>query len=84
MGFVKESKADVARSHAKRARTEHHFIFVYLFKVPGGSSTFSGSVAGAAEVIEAIEMEGWKMDLLTQGPNDSMLMTFRSVERRLG
>ncbi len=37
-------------------------MLVYRFDVPATSSGFSGPISGAAEVIEAIERQGWLLD----------------------
>lgn len=61
MGIVRDAMAKIARVEAARARSEGRAIFVYRCNVPRASSRASGSVSGAAEVIEVIEGEGWSL-----------------------
>lgn len=83
MGFIKEVKADTARNHATRAREEGRGVFLYRFDVPSTSSGFSGLVSGAAEVIEAIERTGWRLQHMAydghQSKNGAALLLFRCV-----
>jgi hypothetical protein len=67
MGIVKDAKANVARAEAARALSEGHAIFVYRCNVPAFGSGFSGSVSGAAEVIETIESQGWSLSNMAYG-----------------
>jgi hypothetical protein len=53
MAFTK-AKASFAAVEATRAIQEGRTVFVYRYNVPFSSSNFSGSVSGAAEVIETM------------------------------
>ena len=81
MGFIKESKAATASSHAARSAQEGHSVLLYRFDVPSSSSGFSGPISGAAEVIEAIERQGWHLDHFgfdrAQSKNGAVLLLFR-------
>lgn len=66
MGWVKNAKSNMLREEAQRAREEGRTVFVPMLNTPmtfSSSATPSGAVSGWAEMIEAIEAEGW---LLTQ------------------
>ncbi len=82
MGFIKEAKQNVAKSHAERATSEGHSVFLYRFNVPLSSSGASGPVSGAAEVIETIEQAGWHLAEMAydeqQSRHGAMMLLFRS------
>jgi hypothetical protein len=84
MGFVKETKAATASSHAARSAQEGHSVLLYRFDVPSTSSGFSGPVSGAAEVIEAIERQGWQLDHFAfdhaQSKNGAVVLLFRRAK----
>jgi hypothetical protein len=61
MGFVKNVKVSGATEDAKRAADEGHSVFVFKFGMPNLNSAMSSTVSGAAEVIEAIEEAGWRL-----------------------
>lgn len=81
MGIVKDAKANVARVEAARALAEGRAVFVYRCNVPAFSSGFSGSVSGAAEVIETIEGQGWSLSNMAydgaQSRNGALVLLFR-------
>jgi len=81
MGLVKETKAGVGRTEAARARSEGRTVFVYRCNVPAFRSGFSGSISGAAEVIESIEGQGWSLSEFAydgaQSRNGALVMMFR-------
>ena len=80
MAFTKTT-ANFAAVDATRAIQEGRTVFVYRYNVPFSSSNFSGSVSGAAEVIETIEAKGWALTQMAyderQSSNGSALMLFR-------
>lgn len=82
MGFIKDAKIGSAATDAARARQEGRTIFVYRYNVPATSSGYSGSVSGAAEVIEGIEGKGWRLAEMAydgkQSSNGAVLLVFRS------
>jgi hypothetical protein len=86
MPFTK-MKADFACTDAERAADEGRTVFVYRYNVPFSNSNFSGSVGGAAQVIEAIERQGWTLTHLAyderQSANGSALMLFRRAQQGL-
>lgn len=59
MGWVKDKKADALLSEAKRALDENRKYFTPRLNTPAFQHNFSGSIAGWAEMIEAIEEAGW-------------------------
>ena len=83
MAFTK-AKASFAAVEATRAIQEGRTVFVYRYNVPFSSSNFSGSVSGAAEVIETIEAKGWALTQMAyderQSSNGSALMLFRRTK----
>ena len=80
MAFVKDLKVSSASTDAKRAAEEGHSVFVFKFGMPNLNSAVSTSVSGAAEVIEAIEAAGWRMQdfaLNSDVKRGQMVMVFR-------
>ena len=86
MGIIKESKASTAAQHASRAASEGRTVFLYRFNVPATSSGWSGPVSGAAEVIEAIERNGWQLGDFAyeraQSDNGAVLLLFRRAQQQ--
>jgi hypothetical protein len=87
MGLIKTSKAGGALQEAERARKEGVPVFVYRFEMPHWGSASSGSVSGAAEVIEAVEAAGWALTNITgtagEGNRGAFVMIFRPTGQRL-
>jgi hypothetical protein len=83
MGFIKDAKTGSAGTEAGRARQEGRSVFLYRYNVPATSSGFSGSVSGAAEVIETIEHAGWRLAEMAydgqQSKNGAVLLLFRAT-----
>jgi hypothetical protein len=81
MGIIKESKANTAAQHASRAAREGLAVFLYRFNVPATSSGWSGPIPGAAEVIEAVERNGWQLGDFAfdraQSQHGAVLLLFR-------
>lgn len=81
MGFVKDAKANAAANHAARARDEGRTVLLYRQDVGIASSGFSGPVSGVAEVIEAIEGQGWALYQMAfdekQSRHGGVLLLFR-------
>jgi hypothetical protein len=86
MGIIKESKASTAAEHASRAAREGRTVFLYRFNVPATSSGWSGPISGAAEVIEAVERNGWQLSDFAydraQSDHGAVLLMFRRGPRR--
>jgi hypothetical protein len=59
MGLFKDVKTGTLATEAKRAVEEGRTVFAPRLNSPMTSSGFSGSISGWAEMIEAIEAEGW-------------------------
>jgi hypothetical protein len=82
MGLIKDTKVGSAGTESARARQEGRTIFVYRYNVPATGSGFSGSVSGAAEVIERIEGNGWRLAEMAydgkQSTNGDALLLFRA------
>ena len=59
MGRIKDAKADMLRTQAARAVEEGRTVFVPMLNTPATQPKISSSVSGWAEMIEAVEGEGW-------------------------
>ena len=81
MGIIKRAKSGTAAAHAEVAAEQGRTVLLYRFNVPASSSGWSGPIAGAAEVIEAIEEYGWRLDNFAfdraQSSNGGVLLLFR-------
>jgi len=76
VGILKETKAANARTHAQRAYAELHKVFVYRFLLAKSQlRAMSAPVVSCAEVIEAVEGEGWTFRSLTTH-DDAFVMIF--------
>ncbi len=62
MGWIKQAKANALSEEAARALAEGRTVFAPMLNTPMTHHTMSGSVAGWAEMIEAIEAEGWELE----------------------
>jgi hypothetical protein len=65
MGLFKDTKAAMLGTEAKRALKEGRTVFTPMLNTPltqSSSMQPSGSISGWAEMIEAIEGEGWRLD----------------------
>jgi hypothetical protein len=83
MGFMKTFKSDIARDGARHATEEGRQVFVYKFDLPTLNSSVSAGISGAAECIEAIESEGWRLASFAandQSRNGSLIMIYRKKE----
>ena len=60
MVIVKDTRAAVLRIEAERALQQGHWIFTPTLTTTANQDT-SGSVAGWAEAIEAVEDAGWQL-----------------------
>lgn len=82
MGIFKDAKSDSMASHAKRAAAEGRKVFVAQFRgAVSHSPKLSRPVADVAEMIEAVEEEGWRVDQFTAVPYDNN-MTITILFRR--
>jgi hypothetical protein len=61
MGFMKQVKVDGIIKEAARAVEEGRTVFAPKLNTPATQHSFSGSIAGWAEMIEAVEAAGWTM-----------------------
>jgi hypothetical protein len=61
VGFMKQVKVDEITKEAGRAVAEGRTVFAPKLNTPMTQHGLSGSIAGWAEMIEAIEGEGWTM-----------------------
>ena len=69
MGFIKDSKSNSMASDAKRSYDEGHTVFIAQFRgALGHSPSLSRPIAGVAEMIEAVEKQGWQLEQFTSVP----------------
>lgn len=61
MGFIKDAKMNMLSTEAARAVTEGRTVFTPKLNTPATQGNASGSIAGWAEMIEAVEAAGWAM-----------------------
>jgi hypothetical protein len=61
MGIFKTAKADSIAAEARRAVEEGRLWFSPRLNTPFTQHNMSGSIAGWAEMIEAVEREGWQL-----------------------
>jgi hypothetical protein len=85
LGIIKRAKSGTAAAHAEVAAEEGGSVLLYRFNIPATSSGWSGPIAGAAEVIEAIEEYGWQLDNFAfdraQSSNGGVLLLFRRPQQ---
>jgi hypothetical protein len=83
MGVIRDTKASAAAQHAARAAQEGRTVLLYRQNVGVTSSGFSGPVGDVAEVIEAIESQGWELAQLAYDERRSrhggVLLLFRAA-----
>lgn len=75
-----DNQSNTAAKDAARAAAEGRKIFVFKFDMPNLNSAVTGSVSGAAQVVEAIEDQGWVMSEMAVHPSvrhGAMVMLFR-------
>lgn len=65
MGFIKDVKSNKIAGEAQRAIAEGRSVFLARINVGMTDAGMSGSVTGAAEIIEAIETIGWRLDQMS-------------------
>lgn len=77
MGFIKQAKGDSMADDARRAVAEGRSVFIAQFRgAMSHSPALSRPIAGIAEMIEAVEAEGWRVDQFTSVPyKDNMTVT---------
>ena len=61
MGWIKDAKANMLITEAQRAVVEGRTVFAPKLNTPVSQHSMSGSVAGWAEMIEAVESAGWRL-----------------------
>lgn len=62
MGIIKSVKQNMVATEAERAVNEGRMVFTPMLNTPASQHTMSGSVAGWAEMIEAVEAKGWRLE----------------------
>lgn len=79
MGRIKEAKADVLASHAARAIDEGRNVFVANLNMGMFQVDVNGPIAGWAEMIEAVERQGWFLQSLSMIDSKSGVALFRKA-----
>ncbi len=83
MGFIKQAKSNTISEDAARARDEGRSVFVTQIRGPmSHSPALSRPIPQAAESIEAVEEQGWrldKMDSLVYNNNTTLVCLFRRL-----
>lgn len=59
MGWIKDQKVENVTTEARRAADEGRMFFTPMLNTPLTQHKLSGSVSGWAEMVEAIEQQGW-------------------------
>lgn len=77
MGRLKEAKADVLAGHARRAVQEGRTVFVANLNMSMFQIDVNGPIGGWAEMIEAVETEGWVLQSLSMIDSKSGVALFR-------
>lgn len=62
MGWIKNTKAADIAKEATRALEEGRTVFTPMLNSPSTNSGMTGSVGGWAEMLEAIEAAGWRLE----------------------
>lgn len=61
MGLIKDAKQEQLGAEARRAVQEGRVIFAPRLNTPKLQSGLTGPISGWAELIEAVEREGWTL-----------------------
>lgn len=81
MGWIRDTKAQIAVDNAARAWQPGHAVFVWNQNIPLSMATVSGPIPDTAEVIKAIEGVGWGLQMMQyadmHAKNGSILLLFR-------
>ena len=83
MGLIKQAKQNMVAAEAKRAIEEGRKVFVAKLNPTLTSGSISGSLGGVAEMIEAIEDVGWRLQALSshaEGHRPDLVCLFRRSE----
>lgn len=62
MGWIKDSKAEMMRAQAEKARTEGRQVVAFMLNWPSTKGDISGEVVDWSMMIAAVESEGWQLD----------------------
>jgi hypothetical protein len=67
MGWVRDGKAEVLASEAKRVWGEGSPVFIAVLNEPGSRVGWSGEVKDWTLMVAAVEQVGWKLDQWSVG-----------------
>ncbi|MFE2300829.1 hypothetical protein ACFXAW_21900 [Streptomyces sp. NPDC059445] len=86
MGFINDTKANIAADAARKAREKGQSLLVYKFIEANQSSKSTAPMQGMAEQIEAVESHGWRLDQMAAaegktltGERVALVCVFRAV-----
>lgn len=65
MGFIDRVKSSKISDEAERAASQGRTVFLARINVGMTDAGMSGTVTGAAEIIEAVEAVGWRLDQMS-------------------
>ena len=61
MGFLNDAKSDMLKDEAKKATEKGRKVFTPFLNMPATQRNASSSIDAWAEMIEAVEAEGWTL-----------------------
>jgi len=82
MGIVRDTKVQMVVNDARRAYTEGRYVFVARLNSSTRLKSTSGSVGDWAEMIEAVEAEGWALAEWTVGGGPKLPSAYPLFRRR--
>jgi hypothetical protein len=82
MGIIRDTKVNMVISDARRAYAEGRRVFAARLNSPNRLDPTSGSVGDWAEMIEAVEAEGWVLSDWAVGDGSKGLSAYPLFRRR--
>lgn len=86
MGFINETKGNMAGAEAKKARERGQTVLVYKFIEANSNSRSTAPMTGMAEQIQAVEQQGWRLDQMAAaegkaltGERVALVCIFRAI-----
>ncbi|CAM5535749.1 hypothetical protein [Streptomyces canus] len=86
MGFINDTKAQMAATEAQKARQRGQTVLVYKFIEANTNSKSTAPMTGMADQIQAVEAAGWRLDQMAAaegkaftGERVALVCIFRAV-----
>lgn len=86
MGFINDTKANMAGTEARKARERGQAVLVYKFIEANAGSKTTAPMNGMADQIQAVEEQGWRLDQMAAaegkaltGERVALVCIFRAV-----